>query len=97
MLVALRQWGDAWVADGQGPPVVARHKGCGAEVHAVLRCADGHDVHFEDSFVDAGPGLVRIDPDSPGPRRRPTGPGGAPWEAAGQSGPGVRRGDQQAS
>ncbi|MDN3029346.1 helix-turn-helix domain-containing protein [Streptomyces sp. S.PB5] len=65
VLVALRQWGDTWATDEQGPPVVVRHKGCGAEVHAALRCTDRHDVHFEDSFVDAGPGLVRIDPDSP--------------------------------
>ncbi|KOG71228.1 MULTISPECIES: winged helix-turn-helix transcriptional regulator [Streptomyces] len=65
VLVALRQWGDAWAADEQGPPVVVRHKDCGTEVRAALRCDEGHDVQFEESFVDAGPGLVRVSPDSP--------------------------------
>lgn len=43
-LVALMQWGDRWEArDGRGP-VQLRHAGCGAAVHAELRCADGHAV-----------------------------------------------------
>ncbi|MFG2944584.1 winged helix-turn-helix transcriptional regulator [Streptomyces adustus] len=65
VIVALRQWGDTWAADEQGPPVVVRHENCGAEVHAVLRCDEGHDVPVGDSFVDAGPGLVRVGQDSP--------------------------------
>ncbi|MEW2402562.1 helix-turn-helix domain-containing protein [Streptomyces sp. NPDC046862] len=64
VLVALRQWGDTWAADEQGPPVVVRHKECGTAVHAVIRCDEGHDVRFGESFVDAGPGLLRVDPDS---------------------------------
>ncbi|MER6976503.1 winged helix-turn-helix transcriptional regulator [Streptomyces carpinensis] len=67
VLVALRQWGDTWAADEQGPAVVVRHKDCGAAVHAVLRCDDGHDVQLGDSFVDAGPGLIRVGPDRPEP------------------------------
>ncbi|GED90616.1 helix-turn-helix domain-containing protein [Streptomyces sp. 6-11-2] len=65
VLVALRQWGDTWAADEQGPPVVVRHENCGAPVHAVLRCDDGHDVPIGGSFVDVGPGLIRVSPDSP--------------------------------
>ena len=59
VLVALRQWGDTWAAGEQGPPVVVRHKECGAAVHAVLQCEDGHEVTSEDSVLDAGPGLIR--------------------------------------
>ncbi|MGW5663125.1 winged helix-turn-helix transcriptional regulator [Streptomyces sp. NPDC003758] len=59
VLVALRQWGDTWAAGEQGPPVVVRHKECGAAVHAVLQCEDGHEVTLEDSVLDAGPGLIR--------------------------------------
>jgi hypothetical protein len=29
----------------------------------VLRCDEGHDVRLGDSFVDAGPGLIRVGPD----------------------------------
>ncbi|MFJ8495279.1 winged helix-turn-helix transcriptional regulator [Streptomyces sp. NPDC094038] len=65
VLTALRQWGDTWAADEQGPPLVVRHKDCGAEVHAVLRCDDGHDVPRGASSVEAGPGLIRVAPDSP--------------------------------
>ncbi|MFD6193348.1 winged helix-turn-helix transcriptional regulator [Streptomyces sp. NPDC060275] len=65
VIVALRQWGDAWAADEQGPPVVVRHKNCGAPVRAVPCCADGHDVPIEETFVEAGPGLIRVGPDSP--------------------------------
>ncbi|MFI0812013.1 winged helix-turn-helix transcriptional regulator [Streptomyces echinatus] len=65
VIVALRQWGDTWAADEAGPPVVVRHENCGAPVHAVLRCDNGHDVQPGESFIDAGPGLIRVAPDSP--------------------------------
>jgi DNA-binding HxlR family transcriptional regulator len=42
-LVALMQWGDRWLAE-DGPPVQVRHKGCGAAVHAELRCEGDHEV-----------------------------------------------------
>ncbi|MER6061895.1 MULTISPECIES: helix-turn-helix domain-containing protein [unclassified Streptomyces] len=65
VLSALRQWGDTWASGEQGPAVVVRHENCGAPVHVALRCDDGHDVPIGDSFVDAGPGLIRVGPDSP--------------------------------
>jgi DNA-binding HxlR family transcriptional regulator len=43
-LVALMQWGDRWLTDEQGGFVEFRHHGCGAEVHAQLRCDAGHTV-----------------------------------------------------
>jgi DNA-binding HxlR family transcriptional regulator len=42
-LVALMDWGDRWALEG-GAGVGLRHAGCGAPVHALLRCAAGHDV-----------------------------------------------------
>ncbi|GLZ06581.1 transcriptional regulator family protein [Actinomadura sp. NBRC 104412] len=65
IITALRQWGDTWAADERGPAVVVRHKDCGAPVHAVLRCEDGHDVPLRESVIDAGPGLIRVGPDTP--------------------------------
>jgi DNA-binding HxlR family transcriptional regulator len=61
VLSALRQWGDAWTAQEQGPPVVVRHKECDAPVRVVLRCEAGHDVPAGESVVEAGPGLIRTD------------------------------------
>ncbi|MEU6203079.1 helix-turn-helix domain-containing protein [Micromonospora musae] len=61
VLVALRQWGDAWAADEAGPSVRLEHHDCGAEVHAVLRCAGGHDVEPDELDVRPGPGLLRVD------------------------------------
>jgi DNA-binding HxlR family transcriptional regulator len=42
-LIALMDWGDRWGIDG-GARVELRHAGCGAPVHAELRCTDGHEV-----------------------------------------------------
>ncbi|MEV0408439.1 helix-turn-helix domain-containing protein [Actinoallomurus sp. NPDC050550] len=64
VIMALRQWGDTWATDEQGPPVIVRHRDCGAPVHAVLRCENGHDIAPGDSVVDAGPGLIRTDAES---------------------------------
>jgi DNA-binding HxlR family transcriptional regulator len=46
-LVALMQWGDKWLDEGGGP-VKLRHRGCGADVGARLRCDHGHDVQLGD-------------------------------------------------
>ena len=40
-LIALMDWGDRWGIDG-GTRVELLHAGCGAPVHAELRCTDGH-------------------------------------------------------
>ncbi|MFC0506800.1 winged helix-turn-helix transcriptional regulator [Micromonospora costi] len=63
VLVALRQWGDTWAADAAGPSVRVEHHDCGAEVHAVLRCAAGHDVEPDGIDVRPGPGLLRANRD----------------------------------
>ena len=44
VLTALMDWGDHHLAGAEGPPVVTEHAGCGAAVHAALRCEAGHDV-----------------------------------------------------
>lgn len=41
-LVALMQWGDRWTAEPEGPPVEVRHRECGQQVTAELRCHVGH-------------------------------------------------------
>ncbi|WP_181139263.1 hypothetical protein [Streptomyces sp. Ru72] len=46
-------------ATSAGSLLVVRHKECGAAVHAVLQCEEGHEVRLEDSVLDAGPGVIR--------------------------------------
>jgi DNA-binding HxlR family transcriptional regulator len=59
VITALRQWGDTWAADEHGPSIRATHRRCGEPVHAVLRCAGGHDVADSEVEIEAGPGLLR--------------------------------------
>jgi DNA-binding HxlR family transcriptional regulator len=44
VLVAIADWGDRYLADQVGPPVEFEHRDCGAVVHAVLECENGHRV-----------------------------------------------------
>jgi DNA-binding HxlR family transcriptional regulator len=44
VLTALMDWGDTFLADERGAPVVTSHRDCGAPVHAVLVCEQGHTV-----------------------------------------------------
>ena len=59
VIVALRQWGDTWAVEDTGPSIVARHRNCGAPVHAVLECDLGHAVRPHDMVIEPGPGLIR--------------------------------------
>jgi DNA-binding HxlR family transcriptional regulator len=43
-LVAVREWGDRYLADPEGSPVTIVHRDCGSEVHPVLCCEAGHDA-----------------------------------------------------
>ncbi|GIH43709.1 transcriptional regulator [Microbispora corallina] len=44
IMIALMHWGDRYVADPEGPPVVVTHRDCGAPVSLHMTCADGHEV-----------------------------------------------------
>ena len=58
VLVAIRSWGDRYLADPEGSPVEFEHKGCGAEVEVVLRCAEGHELTGNrDVATRPGPGI----------------------------------------
>ena len=60
VLVSLMQWGDRWLAP-DGPPVVLRHRECGATVHSELRCHAGHQASAEDLELGVGPGRGGVD------------------------------------
>jgi DNA-binding HxlR family transcriptional regulator len=62
VLVAIADWGDRYLADAAGPPVEFEHRGCGAVVHSVLECADGHRVDRPREVVTrVGPGAQRLE------------------------------------
>jgi len=63
VLVALMQWGDKWLQPA-GPRVALHHAGCGAVVHAELRCAAGHEV--AEGEIDLTTTPVWPGPASPG-------------------------------
>jgi DNA-binding HxlR family transcriptional regulator len=60
VLTALRQWGDKYLADPEGPSMINTHAGCGAPVGLAYVCDAGHRL---------------ADPDEterhPGPSARP--------------------------
>jgi DNA-binding HxlR family transcriptional regulator len=57
LLVAVREWGDRYLADPEGPSVITFHRDCAAPVHAVLRCEAGHEVASpRDVLGRPGPG-----------------------------------------
>ncbi len=60
VLVAVREWGDRYLADPGGPPLLTVHRDCGAQVHTQLRCEAGHDVCSpRDVIPRPGPGARR--------------------------------------
>jgi len=57
VLTALRQWGDKYLAEPEGPMMLVTHKGCGAPVAAKLMCEHGHEVTPDELERQPGPGL----------------------------------------
>ncbi|MCW2880352.1 MAG: transcriptional regulator, HxlR family [Sphaerisporangium sp.] len=44
IMVSLMHWGDRYMADPAGPPVVLTHRDCGSPIDVHLRCDDAHEV-----------------------------------------------------
>lgn len=57
VLLALRDWGDRYLADPDGPPLVTVHRDCGEPVGTELRCGSGHAVVAREVIARPGPGL----------------------------------------
>ncbi|GAA2353559.1 hypothetical protein Cme02nite_45920 [Catellatospora methionotrophica] len=63
VLVAVREWGDRYLADPAGPPVDMVHRDCGSPVRTHLSCEDGHEVGSPREVVTRpGAGAVRRTP-----------------------------------
>jgi DNA-binding HxlR family transcriptional regulator len=61
VMVAVKDWGDRYLADPAGSALRLEHRDCGAELHAAIVCDDGHVVD-DNRSVKPRPG--------PGARRR---------------------------
>ena len=60
VLIAVREWGDAYLAGPEGPPMLSVHRDCGAPVHTELHCAAGHRIAAYRQVVPRpGPGARR--------------------------------------
>ncbi|MEV5850430.1 helix-turn-helix domain-containing protein [Streptomyces sp. NPDC051985] len=58
-VMGILQWGDRYLADPEGPAVLARHRECGARVDVQVRCGQGHSVRAEDIETIPGPAFRR--------------------------------------
>ena len=57
VLMALREWGDRYLAE-DGPPLQVRHRDCGGEPILELRCSKcGEQVGARDAEAVPGPGV----------------------------------------
>src|SRR3954451_10991529 len=57
VLSALRQWGDKYLADPEGPSLTIAHRDCGAPVRVKLMCDAGHEVPVDELERRPGPGM----------------------------------------
>lgn len=58
--LALMQWGDRWLADKDGPPLILTHKTCGRRLKSAMTCADcGKVVNAFDVIYKEGPAIIK--------------------------------------
>lgn len=59
VLLTLTAWGDAWMDDGAGPPLLLVHRNCGRQTHARVVCdCCGEELKPRDVTPMAGPGMA---------------------------------------
>lgn len=59
VLLAMTTWGDAWLDDGNGAPVIYFHKDCGKQMTPTTCCSEcGKPVTARDVVAGPGPGFV---------------------------------------
>ncbi|MGW0365900.1 winged helix-turn-helix transcriptional regulator [Streptomyces sp. NPDC002990] len=66
VLAAINAWGDRWLSDDDGIPVVMHHSACGHDTQAKVVCSScGEPLHHQDVAVRTGPGYPARLLDSP--------------------------------
>jgi DNA-binding HxlR family transcriptional regulator len=57
VLAAMSTWGDRWLDDGEGQPIVTHHRECGHDAHAEVVCSHcGQPLAADDVEHRMGPG-----------------------------------------
>ncbi|MCH2159838.1 MAG: helix-turn-helix transcriptional regulator [Oleiphilaceae bacterium] len=60
ILMSVALWGDKWLSDEDGAPVIYRHKSCGEITQPKFVCdCCGDDIHARDIDAIAGPGVTK--------------------------------------
>jgi len=60
ILMSVVQWGDKWVADEDGAPVIYTHKNCGKQTHPRYTCDGcGEAIQARDIAPEPGPGITK--------------------------------------
>jgi hypothetical protein len=58
VLLAINTWGDAWMDEGKGAPLIYIHKNCGKQMTPTLSCSEcGEPIVASDVSAVPGPGL----------------------------------------
>jgi DNA-binding HxlR family transcriptional regulator len=59
VLMTVVQWGDKWLCDGDGAPILFEHKPCGHVSSPRFACDHcAHDIHARDIKPVLGPGVL---------------------------------------
>ncbi|QJY49721.1 winged helix-turn-helix transcriptional regulator [Pseudonocardia broussonetiae] len=57
VLMALQKWGDEWLSEEAGPPILLRHERCGHDAVAEVVCSSCHEpMTSGDTTLHIGPG-----------------------------------------
>ena len=60
VLMSVVQWGDKWVDDDDGAPVIYTHNLCGKHTQPCYTCdCCGEEIHARDLEPEAGPGVTK--------------------------------------
>lgn len=71
VLAAINAWGDRWLTDDTGVPVVMHHTACDHDTQAKVVCSScGEPLHHQEVTVRTGPGYPARLLDSPDVRAR---------------------------
>lgn len=71
VLGAIMAWGDKWLADDSGPPVITNHDTCGHQTRAVVVCDHCREPLTSDTVTrELGPGFPDKLLDRPGVQAR---------------------------
>ena len=60
VLIAVAEWGDRYLAEPEGPPLIHEHRDCGGRAHVEIHCEAGHEIgDVRQVLPKPGPGARR--------------------------------------